>query len=100
MDAGNVSSMSSIGLGKTMTEAFSDLRIEQGTISMRAKEMIRLYEELKGKEDDADDLEVTTEMQEYCEGREALFEAIRDWYKRSKPLRPKESKGVSLRHSE
>ena len=75
--------MSSIGLGKTMTEAFSDLRIEQGTISMRAKEVIRLFEELKAKEEDADDLEVTTEMQEFCEVREALFDAIRDWYKRS-----------------
>ena len=66
-----------------MTEAFADLRIEQGTISMRAKEVIRMYEELKGKEDEADDLEVTTEMQEYCEGRQALFDAIRDWYRRS-----------------
>ena len=39
MDAGNVSTMSSIGLSKTVTEAFADLRIEQGTISMRAKEV-------------------------------------------------------------
>ena len=54
MDAGNVSSMSSIGLGKTMTEAFADLRVEQGTISMRAKELIKMYEELKGKEDEAE----------------------------------------------
>ena len=83
MDAGNVSSMSSIGLGKTMTEAFADLRVEQGTISLRAKELIKLYEELKGKEDQAEDLEITTEMQEYCEGRQALFDAIRDWYRRS-----------------
>ena len=82
MDAGNVSSMSSIGLGKTMTEAFADLRVEQGTISTRAKELIKMYEELKGREDE-DDLEVTTEMQEYCEGRQALFDSIRDWYKRS-----------------
>ena len=68
MDAGNVSTMSSIGLSKTVTEAFADLRIEQGTISMRAKEVIKMYEELRAKEGDADDLEVTTEMQEYCEG--------------------------------
>ena len=46
--------MSSIGLGKTMTEAFSDLKVEQGTISVRAKEVIRTYEELKAKEDDED----------------------------------------------
>ena len=81
MDASNVSAVSSIGFSKTVTEAFSDLRIEQGTLSLRAKEIIKMYEELKEK--DAEDLEVTTEMQEYCEGREALFDAIREWYKRS-----------------
>ena len=77
MDASNVSAVSSIGFSKTVTEAFSDLRIEQGTLSLRAKEIIKMYEELKEKEKEADDLEITTEMQEYCEGREVLFDAVR-----------------------
>ena len=76
-----MSAVSSIGFSKTMTEAFADLRNEQAALSTRAKEIVKMYEELKGK--DAEDLEVTTEMQEYCEGREALFDAIREWYKKS-----------------
>ena len=66
MDAANVSTVSSIGFSKTVTEAFADLRNEQAALSTRAKEIVKMYGELKEK--DAEDLEVTTEMQEYCEG--------------------------------
>ena len=79
--AANVSTVSSVGFGRTLTEAFIDLRNEQRTLSTKSKEIVRLYEELRVK--DAEDLEVTTEMQEYCEGREALFDDIKDWYRRS-----------------
>ena len=79
--AANVLTVPSIGFGRTLTAAFIELRNEQFVLATRAKEITKLYEELKDK--DAEDLEVTTEMQDYCEGREALFDDIRDWYRRS-----------------
>ena len=79
--ADNDSTVSSIGFGRTLTEAFIDLRNEQRVLSTKAKEIVKSYKELKGK--DPEDLEVTTEMQEYCEGREAFFDDIKDWYRRS-----------------
>ena len=70
--AANDSTVSSIGFGRTLTEAFIDLRNEQLVLSIRTKEIAKLYGELKDK--DAEDLEVSTAMQDYCEGREALGE--------------------------
>ena len=72
---------SSIGFGRTLREAFIDLRNEQLALLAQAKEVVRVYEGLKGQ--DSEDLEVSTAMQEYCEVREALLDDIRSWYKRS-----------------
>ena len=77
----NVSTASSIGFGRTMTEAFVELKNEQSALATRAKGIVRAYEELKDK--DAEDLEVATEMQDYCDCREALLDDIRSWYRRS-----------------
>ena len=77
----NDSTTSSIGFGRTLTEAFIGLRNEQLVLSSQTKEVVRMYEGLKGE--DSEDLEVSTAMQEYCEVREALLDDIRSWYKRS-----------------
>ena len=79
--AANVSMNSSMGFGRTLTEAFIGLRNEQSMLSTRTKGIANLYEELKDK--DAEDLEVITDMQDYCQGREALMDDIRSWYRRS-----------------
>ena len=65
-DKGNIVSLlgySSIGFEKTKTEAFEDLRAEQISLSTRIKEMVRLFNDLKDKEIEDEDLDVTATMQ-------------------------------------
>ena len=85
-DRGNIVSLlgySSIGFDKTKTEAFEDLRAEQSSLLTRIKEMVRLFNDLKDKEIDDDDLGVTATLQAFTESREELIDSLIGWYQKS-----------------
>ena len=79
---------SAIGFGKSLTEAFSDLRAEQDRIVNCLKATVRTFRRLKAKEgeedeDDEDeefkDLSDSVATSRYCEDRERLLDSLRQW---------------------
>ena len=76
---------SAIGFGRSMTEAFDELRTEQDRIVKCLKATIRTFRKLKTKgeeeeeEDEFRDLSESIETSRYCEDRERLMDSLRQW---------------------
>ena len=78
---------SAIGFGKSMTEAFDELRTEQDRIVACLKSTIRTFRELKkkdgqeeeGEEDEFKDLSESIATSRYCEDRERIMDSLRQW---------------------
>ena len=79
---------SAIGFGKSMTEAFDELRTEQDRIVACLKSTIRTFRELKKKEDQEEEEEDEDEFKDlsdsiatsrYCEDRERIMDSLRQW---------------------
>ena len=77
---------SAIGFGRSMTEAFDELRTEQDRIVKCLKATIRTFRKLKTKgeeeeedEDEFKDLSESIETSRYCEDRERLMDSLRQW---------------------
>ena len=75
---------SAIGFGRSMTEAFDDLRTEQDRIVKCLKATVRTFRKLKTRgngeeeeeEDEFKDLSESIATSRYCEDRERLFDSM------------------------
>ena len=81
--ADSFNSYSGIGFQTTLTPAFEDLKAEQASFSTRIQELVKLFNDLKDKPVDADDLDLTTTLQAFTESREDFMDSLRRWYARS-----------------
>ena len=77
---------SAIGFGRSMTEAFDELRTEQDRIVKCLKATVRTYRKLKTRgeeeeeeEDEFKDLSESIATTRYCEDRERLMDSLRQW---------------------
>ena len=78
---------SAIGFGRSMTEAFDELRTEQDRIVKCLKATVRTFRKLKSKdreeeeeeEDEFKDLSESIATSRYCEDRERLLDSLRQW---------------------
>ena len=76
-----------IGFGRSMTEAFDELRTEQDRIVNCLKATVRMFRRLKKKEgeeeeaeeeeDEFKDLSESIATYRYCEDRERLMDSLR-----------------------
>ena len=85
-DKGNTVSLlgySSIGFEKTRTEAFEDLRAEQASLTTRIGEMVRLFNDLKDKDFEGEELNASSTLQAFTESREELIDSLIGWYQKS-----------------
>ena len=77
---------SAIGFGRSMTEAFDELRTEQDRIVKCLKATVRTFRKLKTRgeeeeeeEDEFKDLSESIATSRYCEDRERLMDSLRQW---------------------
>ena len=82
LNLSNASAMEASCFNATTEEAYDDLRAMKTAITTKAKEVVKIYRELKDIPDDDEDenVDATLRKIEYNSARGEAMEALRNWY--------------------